>query len=140
QERKRWWTKLILTIGSAILVGSIFGLMMLFIFVQDQEVPALKDSEALPSRQEPSLAEASDLEVATIELAPLAGYVIQMGAFQDFEQAKLAQEQFLAENYQTVIWETDTDYRVFLAAYPSKEIAKQVGEQFIDAGIDVYER
>jgi len=140
QERKRWWSKLIFTIGSAILVGSIFGVMMLFIFGQEQEVPALKDSEALPSRAEPSLAEANDQEVGTLELAPLAGYVIQMGAYQDFEQAEQAQEQLLAENYQTVIWETDTDYRVFLAAYPSKEIAKQVGEQFIDAGIDVYAR
>jgi len=46
----------------------------------------------------------------------------------------------LLEKYPSVIWETDTDYRVLLAAYPTKEIAKQVGEQFIDGGFDVYAR
>lgn len=140
RERKRWWTKLILTVGSAILVGSAFGLLMLFIFGQDQEVPTLQDSTGLPSREQTSLTETSEQDVPTIELGILSGYVIQVGAFQDQQQAKLAQEQFSADNYQTVIWQTETDYRVFLAAYPSIETAKQVAEQFIESGYDVYAR
>lgn len=140
RERKRWWTKLILTVGSAILVGSAFGLLMLFIFGQDQEVPTLQDSTGLPSREQTSLTETGEQDVPTIELGILSGYVIQVGAFQDQQQAKLAQEQFLADNYQTVIWQTETDYRVFLAAYPSIETAKQVAEQFIESGYDVYVR
>ncbi|GAA4066224.1 SPOR domain-containing protein [Amphibacillus indicireducens] len=140
RERKRWWTKLILTIGSAVLLGTAFGVLLLFIFGQEQEVPALQDSTGLPSREQVNLTETDGQEVSTIELGALSGYVIQVGAFQDQQQAKLAQEQFLADNYQTVIWQTETDFRVFLAAYPSIETAKQVSEQFIEAGYDVYAR
>lgn len=144
REKKRWWTKFFLTVMSAILIGLLFGLFLLQIFSQNQDhdQAVSQDSELEPIAEEPGQVEPTPDEGngQSVEVGPLSGYVIQAGAFQDFEQANLAQEFFLEEGYQSVIWEAEDDYRVFLAIYSSIDVAKQIGEQFTEAGYDVYAR
>lgn len=144
RERKRWWTKFILTVSSAVLVGTVFGLILVSIFRQQGEGQIVPDDLFQPNQDQAVITdvdeEGEDNDDNETDVGRLSAFVIQAGAFQSLEQAKIAQENFLLEKYPSVIWETDTDYRVFLAAYPTKEIAKQVGEQFIDGGFDVYAR
>ncbi|MBU5593602.1 SPOR domain-containing protein [Amphibacillus sp. MSJ-3] len=139
RERKKRWSKIFLTGLSAILIGTGFGLLLLFIFSYDEDTSVMEQAKSHPVKEE-TPSDLSSQANPEVELGDLSGYVIQAGAFQSMEQAELSQEILTSQGYPTVIWSTDTDYRVFLAIYQSEEEAKQMGIELADKGLDVYVR
>lgn len=139
KARQKWWTRVILTGLSAIAIGTIFGLLLLTIFSNDNDVLVSGDNNETPTSKVPSDATPSG-EVSTVELRPLSGHVIQAGAFQSSEQAKLSQDAIINQGLKSIIWKTESDERVFIAIYQSKEDADLVGEQIDQAGVENYVR
>jgi len=139
RERKKIWSRIILTALSAILIGTTFGLLMLTIFSNGTETPAVNEANHQPTKENQS-AGVSAQENQKVELDDLSGYVIQAGVFQSLEQAELTQETLATQGLQSIIWETETDYRVFLAIYQSEQDADLVGEKITDEGIETYVR
>lgn len=140
RERKKRWTRIILTGLSAILIGTSFGLLLLFIFSHDEDLPVTEQPDKNAAMEDPETDTSSTQDNQEIALSVLSGYVIQAGVFQSLEQAELTQEALTEQGHPSVVWETETDYRIFLGVYQSEGEAKQVGEQLTESGLEVYAR
>ncbi|WP_440895996.1 SPOR domain-containing protein [Amphibacillus sp. Q70] len=140
RDKKRSWIRIVLTALSAVLIGTSFGLLLLFIFSHDEDVPVTEQPNKNTTAEDSSSDAAATEDNQKIELNALSGYVIQAGVFESLEQAELTRETLVTQGHPSIVWETETDYRVFLAAYQSEGEAKQAGEQLAESGLEVYAR
>lgn len=136
--RNNIWIKFAITGLLAVVIGVGFGLTLLYIFAQgaDQDHDQVNETS---DQNAVSTTETGD-KSNDYTLAPLSGYVIQVGVFQTSEQAEQYQSALSEEGFSSVLWDTEEGYRAFIGVYSTEEEAKANETGLNEAGFDSYVR
>ena len=116
---------------SAIVVGTTFGLMMLSLFTEDEQLPHLVDSveESIPV----------STSVATKATLPtLSMYVVQGGAFSNAEKGEEISNALRNKGYAAALTRKSDPTYMFIGVAVDKAAADLIGEVYSHVGQDTY--
>lgn len=134
---KRWGAlkPVLLTIASALGVGTLLGIIMLRMFgTIDPEVPT-NGSAAVPAEIETANEESSNAEVA---LEPVNAFVLQAGVFSGRENASEWAETYKEAGVSTILWEKDNQFYLLAGMAQDKEGATQLRDEMTKDGLEFY--
>jgi stage II sporulation protein B len=121
-----------LAIAAAVAVGSILGLVMLYMF------GGITDNGGAGGQ--PAAAGTDTLtETSTANDQPeMAAYVLQGGAFSEKENASAWADNFKQAGFPAVIWERDGQYYLFTGIADTKEAAAELIVEMDEHNLDVF--
>ncbi|RDW19317.1 hypothetical protein CWR48_09760 [Oceanobacillus arenosus] len=116
--------KLLIAIGSAIIIGSVLSFVMFQIFVNvDGNQGAQSSLATTPSLNQ---SETQNIHTSAHSLTSLKAFVLQAGVFSNKTNADEWVNTFADAGLDTIVWEKDSQYFLFLGVAATKEQAKTV--------------
>lgn len=118
---KNWRSRTLLLTGMfALMIGTFFGMMTLYIFNEEDET-----TYTVSHTNEPEVSGVKEKErTETYEVQPLTFYVIQAGMFQEKQNAESEQKRLQKERISSFIWPRDDHYFVLLSAHETEKNAQ----------------
>ncbi|UOY94163.1 hypothetical protein MUG87_08710 [Ectobacillus sp. JY-23] len=117
--------KLLLTVGSAVLIGTGFGVTVLQVMGSGQ-VASKKATSASVATSVPS---SGALQTSVQELTPVQAHVMQVAAFSTKEQGNTAVSDWKKQGVPAVLRESGAKFFVFISVADSDVIAKAIGQK-----------
>lgn len=134
--KKVLMNRFILSITSGLIVGVVFGLLSLHILLNETAETAGNNGQATDiSANLDNDEKESDL-TATVELPDI--YVVQVGLFQNNENALENKRTLSASQVPAVIWERDQQFYMFAAVHSKQALAKEVIDKLSDKDIESF--
>ncbi|MFC4022639.1 hypothetical protein ACFOUV_02255 [Oceanobacillus longus] len=137
KNKYQYFKPIIFAIGSAIIVGSILGFVMLRLFV---DVEADMVGQTLNNN--PSTAVTENKETTTtssINLEPLQAHILQVGLFSEKVNAEEWASIYNAKGLPTMTWERDNQFFLIAGAANTKEDAKFLADELkLDNSVDIF--
>lgn len=126
----------IFAIISAIVIGSLFGIVMLHLLKGIDHNPSDAMSNGLENNEAETNEKESENKGFTHELEFLKAFVIQAGVFSERTNA----ENFasLHEEVPTVIWERENQYFLFIGIARTKEQGEELKAEYDDSDLELY--
>jgi stage II sporulation protein B len=134
----------ILAVISALVIGSIFGFIMLRMFVTMDASPDLgsnpNPAAAITDDAEERTDNTSDQNTQTAEFESVTAHVLQAGIYSEEENAAAAAENYEKANIPAMIWERDGQYFVFAGVAGSAEQAASVASELETEELELYSK
>lgn len=144
KQNKNMLKPVMLAVISALVIGSLFGIIMLRMFVTMDATPEVtgNTNPAVIGTDEAEEEKESDPQQAenTVEFASLTAYVLQAGVFSERKNAEAWSENFKAAGIPVVIWEREGQYYLFAGVANSAEAAAQAAEELETEELELYSK
>ncbi|ENH97948.1 hypothetical protein J416_02801 [Gracilibacillus halophilus YIM-C55.5] len=148
KKMNRWkdYKSYILSAVAAVIIGSLFGLFMLKIFVDmDPEEVAFQDDQRVNATGDPeeesnraSSNQSSDSKTTAFEFDSSQAYVVQAGVFSSNESANKYVTKLEDKGSQAMVWEKEGTFHVFIGVHDSVDASKQFARQAFQLDQDIY--
>lgn len=139
--KKEYFLKpVIIAIVSAIVIGSILGIIMLNLFVNLDNGPTntITGNAPVTNNNTNTKEKAAEKGKATVTLASMNAYVLQAGVFSEESNAKEFASTFENTGFTPFIWSQDGQYFVLTGITNTEEKAKQLAVNFSEQNKEVY--
>ncbi|WP_373892968.1 SPOR domain-containing protein [Virgibacillus natechei] len=136
QNRLKRFKPIIVTIITAIAIGSILGVIMLRMFVGiDSD---MTESNNIPAATIDEEDEDSNADIATSTLEQINAYVLQGGVFSDETNAEEWISKYEQAGFPSFIWEQEEKYFLLVGLANTEERAEQFANQLKEHEFDIY--
>ncbi|HLS65744.1 MAG TPA: hypothetical protein VK029_02005 [Pseudogracilibacillus sp.] len=124
---KNWRSRTLLLAGMfALIIGTFFGMMTLYIFNEEDET-----TFTISNSNEPEVSGKEQRKRSEMyEVQPLSFYVIQAGMFQEKQNAESEQKRLQKERISSFVWKRDDHYFVLLSAHETEKNAQSRIDSF----------
>lgn len=130
--RKKTFMPIMITMSSAALIGIVFGVIMLQMFV------TLNEPSGSESKVSQTSSAVSEAEKNGNKFPELSAYMLQAGVFSQRENAENWMKLYQGENLPVIVWEREEHYYLFTGVYMQEEEAKQRAVELQAKGFDVF--
>ncbi len=133
KKKHNYLVPIIVTVLSAGVIGTVFGIFLLQLFVgveneEAQDSPTLQSSQANPRTT----------VIQEDEPARLSAHVIQAGVFVERQNVEDWQEHYASFGEPTFVWERDGQFYLFIGIFATGEEAKHKVEEMQNEDFDVF--
>ncbi|MFD2628687.1 hypothetical protein [Oceanobacillus kapialis] len=137
KKPKRWTTlkPVLLTIVSALGVGTLLGIIMLRMFGSIDTEMQSSSNVAVPAEMETTEEQNANAEIT---LDSLSAFVLQAGVFTGRENAAEAAKVYEDAGVQTVLWERDNQFYLLAGMALNKEAATELRDDLTEEGLEFY--
>ncbi|GAB3797187.1 SPOR domain-containing protein [Virgibacillus kimchii] len=134
-----------LAVISALVIGSILGIIMLRMFVTMDGSPGLSGNNnpaavSMDDAGEENTEHTLENELQTKELDAIDAYVLQAGVFSERENAEKLAESYEAANIPVMIWNRDDLYYLFAGVTSTAEEAEKAAGQLEAKELELYSK
>lgn len=127
---------------SAILIGSVLGIVMLNMFANLEDSPVNQvshiDSIQKSNTTDSDRSGSTDTEHTTMTLEAINGFVLQAGVFSTKQNAESWAESFVNNGFPTVVWERDSKYFLLAGIAHTRERAEELAADFKQHNLEVF--
>jgi stage II sporulation protein B len=139
-ERKKWLTTIFLIVIGAIVIGTIFGMTMLNIFLPDESAV---QSVVTPAEQKQENIPPASNGDNDVQLQPLTAYVVQAGIYSSTETAQVEQEKLRKEGLPVQAIDMskmgmDGKYALFIGMSGTINGAKNLSQELSAGGMETF--
>lgn len=137
--KRKYIKPVIIPIFSALLIGSVLGLIMLKMFVTlDSDATSGNDDIPISAiekdKEEQKLQNGSSI----VHVEGVQAYVLQAGVFSEEANALEWKEKYENKNIPTVVWEKDKRFHLFAGIAETESQANHLSQQFKKNELEVY--
>jgi stage II sporulation protein B len=134
-----------LAVISALIIGSLFGVIMLRMFVTMDSSPEMGGNTnpaaiGTEDAEKENTENISDQNAQIVEFEPITAYVLQAGIFTEIENAEDWAANYEAANIPTMVWQRDDQYFLFAGVANSAEEAAPAGEELGTEELEIYSK
>jgi stage II sporulation protein B len=144
RENRNLFKPFMIAVISALMIGSLFGVLMLrmFVTVDGPEVAGNNNPAAvnIDEEEEQNKEEASEKMLQSVEFASINAYVLQAGIFSERANAETEAADFAAENTPVMVWPRDDQYFLFAGVEKSAEAAAQDASKLETEEFELYSK
>lgn len=134
QERSRKVKPVLISIASAVVIGSLLGVIMLNMFKSIDD-----DNVSVSGNAVSEVKNDSDKDTgASVKLGELTAYVLQAGAFAEEANAIEWGKTYEQAGFQTETWQKDDQYFLLVDIAATKESAMELAAELEQQGFDIY--
>lgn len=133
KKKNNFLVPIIVTVISAVVIGTVFGIFLLQLFVGVENEEA-EDSPALQSPQ----AKPQTTVILEDEPTRLSAHVVQAGVFVERQNVEDWQEHYESFGESTFVWERDGQFYLFIGIFATGEEAKEKVEEMQNEDFDVF--
>ncbi|WP_080874231.1 SPOR domain-containing protein [Oceanobacillus timonensis] len=138
RKRNHLWKPILISAGSAILVGTIMGFFLIRMFGQvDTPTSTENPSQTTPAVTQAEQEEASP-DTVTASLDPLESYILQAGVFSEEENAESLIAGLTDLNIPTAFFERDGEFFLMAGVTPSEDTAESLAASLSDNQAELY--
>jgi stage II sporulation protein B len=145
RQNKNVLKPVMLAVISALIIGSLFGVILLRMFVTMDGSPELGNNPnpAAVTAEEPAEENNEDTSVQdtnTVEFEPITANVLQGGIFSENENASAWALNFEELDIPVMIWNRDDQYYLFAGVKSSGEEASQAAAELETGELEIYSK
>ncbi|MFA1822539.1 hypothetical protein ACDX78_20645 [Virgibacillus oceani] len=144
-QHKKVLKPVMLAVISALVIGSLFGVILLRMFVTMDGTPEIGGNPnpaavTADDAEEDNTEDSSGQDVRSVEMESITAYVLQGGIFSEKENADTWAVNFEEANIPAMIWHRDDQYFLFTGVNSSAEEASQAADELETEELEIYSK